>query len=487
MKNFKRFASVVMVIMMMLSMMLPAMAVRITVSENTPDQTDQNTTTENYVAYKIFDATNSTVNTDAWSYYVASDSPWLAVFWNSEENTTATKYVPYFTLTPSADSTQYVVDWVNTDEADNGTAVKALADLLEADIPATLSDDYKKNLIAGTATDADEGYYLITSTLGSALILATTDITVTDKNTYPTLTKTVADEDKNAQIGDDVTYTITVIVPATVDEALTVHDTIEDGLTIDTTSFAVKVGATALTENTDYTVNTSCTDNCSFEITLNATDNVKGQTVVITYTAELDKDAEIHDATNDNTAWLTYSNYQTPNSTVKVSTYQATVTKVITGTSTQIEGAEFSLYTVANGGNPVALVDITAEGADAKTYKVADSTETIGTTTTIVAGKAVIQGLDSDVIYYLEETKAPDGYNMLDARKAIPLSETTTNDDGTQTTTAKNADVTVGNSAGSILPSTGGIGTTIFYCLGGAMVVGAFVLLITKKRMNREM
>ncbi len=474
MKNFKRFASVVMVIMMMLSVMIPAMAGAINVPESKDD--DTNATNETYTAYKIFDVsklytTSEDENGDevqtesGWAYSIASGNAWVDVLKKVEQT--------WVTLTLSADGSKYIIEAADTftDEA----GAKAFAAWLLENKPETVTG----TVLSEGSNDVGDGYYLITSSLGSALALTTTDVSVdiTEKNTYPTLTKTVSDNE--AQIGDTVVYTITVTVPATVDKALTVHDTIENGLTIDTESFAVKVDETALTKDSDYTVTTSCEDGCSFEIVLNTTDAVKGKTVVITYEAELDKDAEIANDTNDNNAYLTYSNYKTPTSTVSVSTYQAAVIKVITGTSTQIEGAEFSLYTVKEDGTPVVLVDITAEGASEKTYRVADSTETTGTTTTIVAGKAVIQGLDSDVTYYLEETKAPSGYNMLNARAELKV---TAEDE-----TGANVSINIENSTGTELPSTGGIGTTIFYCIGAVLAVGAFVLLITKKRMSREM
>lgn len=474
MKKFKILASVMLAAMMVLSMMLPAMAGTINVPESKDD--DTNTVNETYTAYKIFDVSklyNTTTDSEGneiqevigWAYSIASDYEWVPVL----QDDTNQKWVK---LTASADGSEYVVE--ATEKFTGTDAAKEFAAWLLDKKP----DSVTGITLTEGANNVEDGYYLITSSLGSALALTTTDVSVdiTEKNTYPTLTKTVSDNE--AQIGDTVEYTITVTVPATVDKEITVHDKIEAGLTIDATSFVVKANNTELTSDTDYTVNTTCTDDCSFEITLKATAAVKGKTVVITYNADLDKDAEIYSDTNDNTAWLTYSNYQTPPFTVSVSTYQATVIKVITGTFTQIEGAEFSLYTVREEGTPVALVDITEEGVTEKTYRVADSTETTGTTTTIVAGKAIILGLDSDVTYYLEETKAPTGYNMLDARAELKV----TNEDGT----GANVSINIENSTGTELPSTGGIGTTIFYCLGGAMVAGAFVLLITKKRMSKE-
>ena len=86
-------------------------------------------------------------------------------------------------------------------------------------------------------------------------------------------------------------------------------------------------------------------------------------------------------------------------------------------------------------------------------------------------GKATVSGLAGKT-YWLEETKAPDGYNMLENRQKVAFD---TND---------LEDVTITNLAGDVLPATGGMGTTIFYVVGGTLVVAAAVLLITKKRMH---
>ncbi|MBP3897363.1 MAG: LPXTG cell wall anchor domain-containing protein [Mogibacterium sp.] len=87
------------------------------------------------------------------------------------------------------------------------------------------------------------------------------------------------------------------------------------------------------------------------------------------------------------------------------------------------------------------------------------------------ASSAVVYGLDKDSTYYLEETKAPAGYNLLKEEKEVSLGSTTSID--------------VVNQAGSVLPSTGGIGTTMFYIVGSVLVIGAAVVLISKRRMAR--
>lgn len=85
------------------------------------------------------------------------------------------------------------------------------------------------------------------------------------------------------------------------------------------------------------------------------------------------------------------------------------------------------------------------------------------------ASSAVVYGLDKDSTYYVLEIKAPDEYKMLDKAQEVA--------GGT-------ASIDVVNQAGSVLPSTGGIGTTIFYAIGAILVIGAGVVLVSRRRAN---
>ena len=110
-----------------------------------------------------------------------------------------------------------------------------------------------------------------------------------------------------------------------------------------------------------------------------------------------------------------------------------------------------------------------------------NSSGTVTKITTGDTGKFTIQGLDAG-IYYLTETQQPAGYNKLKDPLKIVIGEngTITVDDKSITGT----DVKVLNQTGSILPSTGGMGTTLFYIFGAILVIGSGVVLITKKRMK---
>ena len=149
-----------------------------------------------------------------------------------------------------------------------------------------------------------------------------------------------------------------------------------------------------------------------------------------------------------------------------------------------LNGAKFELYDAAVNGNKIALVK-ESEGV----YRVATAAEKRAdnfTSAVIEAGKVTVKGLDSGT-YYLEEIEAPDGYNMLAGRVAVTITNAnlTTNMTG-DVWVEGNGGVQITNNTGAELPSTGGIGTTIFYVVGGILVVGAAVVLTTRKRMEKN-
>ena len=195
---------------------------------------------------------------------------------------------------------------------------------------------------------------------------------------------------------------------------------------------------------------------------------------------------------NKNETWLKYGDSsETTHKTTTTKTYEIPVfkyTEKTDGNKTGLPNAEFTLSKSEKGTNPIELVDITAADETNKTYRVATEIEksgspkgTITTVTTPSTGKFTIQGLDADT-YYLTETKQPDGYNKLSKAVKIEIDKdgSIKVDDGTSSTSL----VEVENKSGSLLPSTGGRGTTLFYILGAILVVGSGVVLITKKRMK---
>ena len=284
-----------------------------------------------------------------------------------------------------------------------------------------------------------------------------------------------------------------------------------------TSSFGVTVSGQSIT--------VSCTD------LKEITDIAKDKYIIVAYTAVLNQSAAVGLPGNPNTVYLEYSNKpdqsgsgdtgntgKTPEDTVIVFTYELDTTKVDgQDNNTKLKGAEFVLYKKVNDEKKYAIVNeqnkVTGWGSATINGSVESYPE--GSKLTSGAdGLFKVIGLD-DGVYYLKETKAPNNYNLLtdDIELTIKantsngqnwnapftpseaLKETTTDaGDGLKITmdgTTANGDISTGivnatvkNNKGATLPETGGMGTTIFYVVGVILVLGAVVLLITKKRMS---
>ena len=242
--------------------------------------------------------------------------------------------------------------------------------------------------------------------------------------------------------------------------------------------------------------------------------------IIVKYSAHLNENAVIGGAGNDNKVNLVYSNNpqdsddkgKTPDDDAIVYSFKLKVVKV-NQTNQPLAGAEFVLFhyhtvneydtdgvTVIGTKNVEMYAIVNAAG------KITGWTEDLAAASTLVTdaeGLIKVEGLKAEIGYYLRETKAPDGYNKLNADIKIVIEpDYTTNatDDvlaylhyevdgkSTELNGAEAApgevSTTVVNKSGTTLPSTGGIGTTLFYLIGGLMVAAAAVLLVTKKRMS---
>lgn len=346
-------------------------------------------------------------------------------------------------------------------------------------------------------TGLDLGYYLVDTTLGTLCSLDTTNpnVVMEEKNEVPTNVKTVEEdstgnygEKNDADIGQTVNFKSTITAQAGAENYI-FHDTMSAGLTY-TGVTGVTLNGTSVDASNYTVVSTGLTDGCTFEVrftqafcdTLKANDQI-----VISYMATLNEKAVVAGEGNPNTSKVSYGDSSntkyTPDSQTKTYTWDVDVFKyTMKGeTETALAGATFTLSKNADGSNPIALV---SEGNNV--YRVAKTgeTETITEITTDATGKFTIEGLDADT-YYLTETKAPDGYNKLAGPVIIVIGE---NGVVNATTEAPQGvdEVKVLNQTGTELPSTGGIGTTVFYVAGGALVLIAAVLLITRKRMNNN-
>lgn len=201
--------------------------------------------------------------------------------------------------------------------------------------------------------------------------------------------------------------------------------------------------------------------------------------LIVTYSATLNDKAEIGNTGNKNETKLTYGdNNKTETATTTTRTFEIPVFKY-TGTDTPLPGAIFKLSTDEKGNDIIKLEK--KKGTTTEEYLV-NSSGTVTEITTGDTGKFTIQGLAAGT-YYLTETQQPAGYNKLKDPIQIKIDgagviKVVTNQEEVVT------EVKVLNQTGSILPSTGGMGTTLFYIFGAILVIGSGVVLITKKRMK---
>lgn len=304
------------------------------------------------------------------------------------------------------------------------------------------------------------GYYYISTASGSVVAINSAKPTadVTDKNVVPTLEKKILVNGTEAtattaSIGDTITFQITVTIPDNASGLLTVHDNMSSDLTINYTNATY----------THFEQFNNPGDSHTADWVLRESEEHAGETLTITYTATVDTDAT-PDVAMTNTAWLTYGRHKSEDSIVTVTTYQLDVVKV-DGNDAPLGGAKFKLkdkdkdtdkyYTVDSYGN----VSWTEAGTEVEAI--------------LVGGKYVanFKGLGNGT-YTLEESTVPPGYNKA-ADQDITITDASR--------TGDNA-IPVVNLSGSELPSTGGMGTTLFYVIGGLMMACAAVILITKRR-----
>lgn len=303
-------------------------------------------------------------------------------------------------------------------------------------------------------------------------------------------------------IGDTV-YFQTVITAQAGAQDYVLHDKMDEGFTF-TNDIQVKLNNN-LVGNQDYSVylkdtenQDKTTDECTFEIkfTKGFCDKLKeNDKIYITYTAKLNSKAFIgikndnEGSGNTNATKITYgvNNKESVESKTQTYTYQIPVFKYTGNNQEPLAGAKFSLFTTEMEGDAIKLVQNTGT----QEYRLAIKGETGETEiTTTNTGRFSIQGLKPGN-YWLEETEAPKGYNKLKKRIKIAVGahgaikiDGNYNADGTVSGGNLKAEVGVENKSGTVLPSTGGAGTTMIYLIGGALVLGSGVVLATKRRVK---
>lgn len=358
------------------------------------------------------------------------------------------------------------------------------------------------------------GYYLVYVTGGKEIqsSLVTVDGTneVKLKTEAPSITKTANTD--TVSIGQVVKYTVTGSVPDTTgysEYVYKIHDTLSNGLDFvndangtavngNTVNVTVTFGKGTTDEGTAPKTATIDTDNSkkmSLDLSawVKANQENKGKEFTVTYYAKVNKNAVV---TEKNSATLEYGNKlgettTTTPSEAKTPTYSLDINKVKTGSKEKLEGAKFSLYTsetdAKNGTNPIKVT-----GSNGNYVVDPESTTTEFESVKSIDGKGYnlrVNGL-AEGTYYLVETKAPDEFNKLTAPIVIKITKSTDTDvnkwtiskDGTVET---DKIIDVENSTGSLLPSTGGMGTIAFTVVAALLVLGVAISFIRdRKREN---
>lgn len=395
---------------------------------------------------------------------------------------------------------------------------------------------------AGTGTDSitglAAGYYLIKNTNVEAgevftdyILQVVENVTVQPKSGKPTLDKQIRHNETGAwgvvgdnQIGDTVDFrTITTVpyVSGYTQYKYVIYDEMSAGLTSNVKNendVTIKVNDTTELDKIYYTVTVDETNANKFTVTVDVLKAIQdnkmytGNKLYTYYTGILNENAKVYkDGKQENKAYLEYSNNphdntttnKTPEKVVYDWTFKMEINKIDGENNALLSDAKFvlskngncSLGTIGDDGTPSITTDLIdlIENNDGS-YTVAPAGYTGPVVKVMTAGKITIKGLDDATEYYLYETKAPAGYNRLtDAVKfKITATYNDTGDSYTSVTAAVNdveqssVSVQVANNKGSTLPSTGGIGTTLFYVIGGVLMAVAAVLLVTKKRMNNK-
>jgi len=317
-----------------------------------------------------------------------------------------------------------------------------------------------------------------------------------EKNEAPTITKKVEEDSNNswgetndADINQVVNFKATITVQKGAENYI-LHDRMSTGLTYKNIT-AVTVNDIDVDEDY-YTVKTTETCGCTFEIVFNneyIADLAADTEIVVFYSAILNENAFVGLPGNPNEIILQYGDANKPSSTPKAETitytWDANIVKYTINGETEVKlaGAKFKISTDTDGNDVIKFHKLTT----ANEYEVCAKAECekahVTEITTDDTGAFHIEGLDAGD-YYLTELEAPAGYNKLGESQKFTVVAAAKDDSNELKYTPVEAKVL--NQSGTELPETGGMGTTIFYAVGGVMVVAAVVLLITKKRMSAE-
>lgn len=420
----------------------PVHAAQITIENPAEGQT--------YTAYQLFaaDSTGSVFTaTDAQKEALSvSGSPFV---FSTKKNSAGTWNVTFDRSLTAED----IVEFINEN-----------VDLSKL-TPSTFTD--------GVASGLASGYYYVTSKTGSVVMLqtATGDVTIKDKNDIQFEKKANGEKITDYAVGDTVPFTITFKAYKGW-ENVTVTDTMSEGLDLNFDSIEVSGTTQAYTP-------TLSKGGKGFTLTF-AGPFEADATVTITYNATVNNKAVFNDTETNEATLSKDNNPDIGQDTVTIYNYDLTINKFDGAKKeTKLAGAEFQIYKVdpdTPNAAPLYFAPVTENGVTVYTIAKEVDDGATQTLTTPATGTISIRGLD-DITYYVKETKAPEGYNLMEGIKTFKPSAQTVG-------TASNTKLDVPNNKGQNLPSTGGMGTTLMYTVGGMMVVGAAAIYVTKKRTN---
>lgn len=477
MKLAKKLISLTLAIMMVAVLGVAVLAAgtgSITIENPQPGKT--------YTAYKIFDVTYSE---EAYSYTISKSDPNLSIVQEYAGSTGNG-------LTLTSAGTVYNVSF--SDRTDAFSAPKFAAFLKAKTLSGgiTFSPDVDGKM---KVDGIPEGYYFINSLTGTLCELATAkDITIHDKDVAPIIRKTHDDADSTVYVGQKVNFTITGVIPATVgynQYTYQITDKMTSGLVLNR-DIKVKIDGVDVSESASVEIQYDA-DNKGFFVEIVVSQYAVGKDIVVTYSAIVNENAIERDK-ETNTVTLKYSNdpnnaasYGYASDTANLYSFNVKVDKhAADNTAKKLVGAEFYF-----------------KNSSGQYYKRDETTKNV----TWVLNKAEATMLSSDTngvltftgidmgTYYLEETKAPDGYNLLSGDVTVVINKNAANNGYVATVDLHSATVaaddltviaSIANSTGTTLPETGGTGTIIFIVVGAVAVIGAGLFLVTNKRMSKE-
>lgn len=492
MKLIKKIAAIMLSVMMVLGMasVVSAEEGGATAATGTGKITITNAIAgQTYKIYKLLDLESYDKNKGLYSYKPAAE--WKKFFevggvGNSYVEINENGYVTWKTGANAATLAQEALAYANntsTNISNNGSK------------SVTEGENYV------TFDNLALGYYLVDSSVGALCGLTTTDneVTIIEKNGVPTVEKKVYDgtnysTSNYANIGDSVTFLINVFVKKGA-QNYTVYDKMSDGLKLIESSVSdiptIHIDSypdTVKIETTDYTVSIDA-DKKGFQIVFDNDflERYKEQEyrIDIAYSATLTGNAGIgKNNPNTNKTWLTYGDNNTKSTESVTNTYTFGIPVFkYTGNDTPLAEAKFTLYSDSDCSTAIELI----KAGTGETYRrfitKDNAVNKVTEITTNASGKFNITGLNSGT-YYLKEIEAPKGYNKLSA----PITVVIDKDGAIKVNDSQDAttEVKVLNNTGTILPTTGGNGTSLIYFLGAVLALVSGVVLITKQRMKNS-